>query len=941
MRLCSVEQLLQQSILSQSQLHLTKNSTAANHMAVSFCWRPVRSQVLPALYRWRSRAIVAFPRVIATAAAGPTAGAPPTRTALDMLAGLRVASASAVASALPPGIAMLIDALEALGGMIDGPERRDVVHLGAAAAVRMMLQQQRAAAAARSLDGCSTPDTATLDLLSRVESAMHPAVRSKLHLLKRVTGADGRARIRELRRAVKLAHAVYADRALEFSRRSGLPPDAILDASWSTPVGVVLPAYALVRDGERFVLAIRGSQGLGDALIDACCAPAAHAGGWVHAGVLAATRALLDRIIPALAEARVAHPGLPLVLLGHSLGGGIAAVAAMELRGEAGDASSPWPDATAIAVGPPAVMSHGLAAASRQFVTSIVHDGDAVPRFGVLAVESLRLELAGADTGAELGQLISGRLAAAFAGRGSASGVADSAAVTGAAMDVAVRAWGNVVSVARRTPAASISGTDGSWLNRRRSASASPARASPHTRVLSTPPAAATPSQSGRCAADTGKQVPSASAQSSSAAAADAVASWVQDAVSRVGAALMTTSTPSTRGAVVFPAAGSATPPTASGGPSLLSLTDERHEAAAAAPGSGVDEAMSWWRSLSFAAAAADSSSGNAGSKPAGNASSPHSAATAGIATADSAAFAAVEAVLRGGGARRSALEAAIVALSSALQPIVPTARASASLGAFSKELVSQHGGTTAPSEAAAVDVAAVRSTSLPSHVRPRLEPLVFFPPGRLFVLLWRSSAAKVATLRYHEARPADGSEAAKGANLAVRGEVVGATRMTTAAPTCDDDRDKRVDATGADDVSVDAAPGAVFAALMRGASARERAHIQRLFFDKALTARHPLPEAGAFRNVVLCEVVDDAIDSGILEDNATAVGADSPASAATHAAPSGAWDASLLFTDALIMSTYMIRDHVTSSYAGALEHLEATEARSLLTDNSRPVASQ
>ncbi|KAK0734061.1 Alpha/Beta hydrolase protein [Lasiosphaeria miniovina] len=75
----------------------------------------------------------------------------------------------------------------------------------------------------------------------------------------------------------------------------------------------------------------------------------------VHMGFMASWRSAREVVLPALKEAREKHPGYPVHLVGHSLGGAVAALAALELRLSLG-----WTDVTVTTFGEPRIGNQGL-----------------------------------------------------------------------------------------------------------------------------------------------------------------------------------------------------------------------------------------------------------------------------------------------------------------------------------------------------------------------------------------------------------------------------------------------------------------------------------------------------------------------------------------------------------------------------------------------------
>ena len=102
------------------------------------------------------------------------------------------------------------------------------------------------------------------------------------------------------------------------------------------------PCHFLAYDAARgrLVLAVRGSLELGDLLTDLHAKPiAVHLAGetcHVHEGMLRAAAYVHCNTADALAAVAAEKPGAPLLVTGHSLGGGVAALVTLLLRQENG-----------------------------------------------------------------------------------------------------------------------------------------------------------------------------------------------------------------------------------------------------------------------------------------------------------------------------------------------------------------------------------------------------------------------------------------------------------------------------------------------------------------------------------------------------------------------------------------------------------------------------
>jgi pimeloyl-ACP methyl ester carboxylesterase len=76
----------------------------------------------------------------------------------------------------------------------------------------------------------------------------------------------------------------------------------------------------------------------------------------VHMGFLASWRSARSAVLPLLKTLKKDHPGYPIWLIGHSLGGAVAALAALELRVSLG-----WDNIEVTTFGEPRIGNHGLA----------------------------------------------------------------------------------------------------------------------------------------------------------------------------------------------------------------------------------------------------------------------------------------------------------------------------------------------------------------------------------------------------------------------------------------------------------------------------------------------------------------------------------------------------------------------------------------------------
>ncbi|KAK2069479.1 hypothetical protein P8C59_004059 [Phyllachora maydis] len=156
-------------------------------------------------------------------------------------------------------------------------------------------------------------------------------------------------------------------------------------------------------DDPAIIVAFRGTYSLTNTVVDLSTVPQAYvpypspddddqldtcANCTVHAGFLASWRNAREMVLPALRTARAMHPRHPVHLVGHSLGGAVAALAALELR-----LALRWPDMRVTTFGEPRVGNAALAdymdrafglagngpAGEGRLYRRVTHRGDPVP----------------------------------------------------------------------------------------------------------------------------------------------------------------------------------------------------------------------------------------------------------------------------------------------------------------------------------------------------------------------------------------------------------------------------------------------------------------------------------------------------------------------------------------------------------------------------------
>ena len=167
----------------------------------------------------------------------------------------------------------------------------------------------------------------------------------------------------------------------------------------ATSAGVLKPSYVLVRDHElqNIVLMIRGTHSVKDAFTSLTGASKPHhvvdgngvTLGYSHFGMLAAARWLKGELKGVFEQALRDTPGYGPLIIGHSLGGGAAAMLTMMLREQGGV----FQDAHCLAIACPACMTMELAESCKGYVTSVVNGCDAIPMMSSGSADGLREEV--------------------------------------------------------------------------------------------------------------------------------------------------------------------------------------------------------------------------------------------------------------------------------------------------------------------------------------------------------------------------------------------------------------------------------------------------------------------------------------------------------------------------------------------------------------------
>ncbi|XP_078158538.1 uncharacterized protein LOC144554152 [Carex rostrata] len=218
---------------------------------------------------------------------------------------------------------------------------------------------------------------------------------------KELEGHDMMLELIELRRLIDLCYLFSKKPFPVFLELAGYSKeDALLQES---KAGILKPAFAILRDesSKSLLLLVRGTHSMKDTLTAATGAvvPFHHSLvdqggvtklvlGYAHCGMVAGARWIAKCTIPCLQIALSQNPDYKIKIVGHSLGGGTAALLTYILREHKEFFST-----TCVAFAPAACMTWDLAESGKQFITAIVNGADIVPTFSTASIDDLRCEV--------------------------------------------------------------------------------------------------------------------------------------------------------------------------------------------------------------------------------------------------------------------------------------------------------------------------------------------------------------------------------------------------------------------------------------------------------------------------------------------------------------------------------------------------------------------
>ncbi|KAI3997459.1 hypothetical protein MKX01_008066 [Papaver californicum] len=167
--------------------------------------------------------------------------------------------------------------------------------------------------------------------------------------------------------------------------------------------GILKPAFTVLVDKKTkcFLLLIRGTHSIKDTLtaVTGAVVPfhhtVVHEGGvsnlvlgYAHCGMVAAARWIAKLATPCLLNALHEFPDYQIKIVGHSLGGGTAALLTYVMREQ-----QEFSTTTCVSFAPAACMTWELAESGNNFITSVINGADLVPTFSTASADDLRTEV--------------------------------------------------------------------------------------------------------------------------------------------------------------------------------------------------------------------------------------------------------------------------------------------------------------------------------------------------------------------------------------------------------------------------------------------------------------------------------------------------------------------------------------------------------------------
>ncbi|GAQ79783.1 sn1-specific diacylglycerol lipase [Klebsormidium nitens] len=189
-----------------------------------------------------------------------------------------------------------------------------------------------------------------------------------------------------------MAEAVYAPSPAQWSIQTAMPESNLLCCNLESNSDAMRPAFVVAIDGpfNAVVLAVRGTADMTDMLLNAAAEPVDFKAGRAHAGLVHASKGVLEEARDCVDKAMKDHKGKKLVCVGHSLGAATAILAGHVLRED-------YPNVECWGFSTPACLTLDAARSCAEYATSVLNNHDVVPRFMMANLERLRQEISDFD----------------------------------------------------------------------------------------------------------------------------------------------------------------------------------------------------------------------------------------------------------------------------------------------------------------------------------------------------------------------------------------------------------------------------------------------------------------------------------------------------------------------------------------------------------------
>ena len=244
------------------------------------------------------------------------------------------------------------------------------------------------------IDLSSLRPTSLFYYLEKEDEHKNPSWKRRIHRFYPGVGVE---RMNQLNDALALSKVAYMDSVEEAKQRleSLTDPYELLYCNLVAEPNQPAHYVAVKQNQNQFspalelVLGVRGTKTITDAITDVLCEDQDYRGGKAHSGVLESGKYIAEKHTPLIQELLESSgkQSIKIKLVGHSLGAGAAAIAAMEFK------DHPKMDVEVVGFGPPAMLSQKLSEGMKGYMTTVVADDDVVPRLSAATVINVLLDV--------------------------------------------------------------------------------------------------------------------------------------------------------------------------------------------------------------------------------------------------------------------------------------------------------------------------------------------------------------------------------------------------------------------------------------------------------------------------------------------------------------------------------------------------------------------